>query len=137
MLYLPGTTIYSIEDGDLRAYVLSEISGMEQLSFNSYSPLKMRAWSVGHNGQHVARHYRDLVIPQFTGQRKISSMQYIPAGYLSSEIDERKKLIARGKLWWAYSIKFQHVTIQDDEQQVWCMVHTSSDNQLSSRNAFF
>ncbi|KAL8794974.1 MAG: hypothetical protein Q9195_002556 [Heterodermia aff. obscurata] len=117
MLYLPGATVYSLEDGDLRAYVLLEISGMEPRSFDSYNPLKMRAWSVGHNGQHIARQYHDLVIPQFSGQRKINSMQYIPMGYLPNEIEERRNLIARGKLWWKYSIGFHHVTIMDDEQQ--------------------
>lgn len=123
MLYLPGATVYSIEDGDLQAYVLLEMSGMEPRSFDSYNPLKMRAWSVGHNGQHIARQYHDLVIPQFNGQRRIRSMQYIPAGYLANEIEERRNLIARGKRWWRYSIEFQHVTITDDEQQVQSIIH--------------
>ena len=123
MLYLPGATVYSIEDGDLRAYVLLEMSGMEPRSFDSYNPLVMRAWSVGHNGQHVARQYHDLVIPQFSGQRRIGSMQYIPAGYLPNESEERRKLIARGKLWWKYSIGIQHVTMKDDELQVWSIIH--------------
>lgn len=123
MLYLPGATVYSIEDGELRAYVLLEMSGMEPRSFDSYSPLRMRAWSVGHNGQYIARQYHDLVIPQFSGQKKIKSMQYIPAGYLPNEAEERRKLAARGKLWWTYSIGFHHITIKDDEQQVWYIIH--------------
>ena len=123
MLYLPGATVYSIEDGEFRAYVLLEMSGMEPLSFDSYNPFKMRAWSVGHNGKYIARQYHDLIIPQFNGQRKIRSMQYIPAGFLPNENEERRKLTARGKLWWSYSIGFQHVTTIDDEQQVWSIVH--------------
>lgn len=123
MLYLPGATVYTIEDGDLRAYVLLEMSGMEPRSFDSYNPLRMRAWSVGHNGQHIARQYHDLIVSQFSGKKEIRSMQYIPAGYLQNEIKERKRLIARGKLWWTYSIGFHHVTINDEKQQVWSITH--------------
>ena len=133
MLYLPGATIYTIEDGDLRAYVLLEMTGMEPRSFDSYDPLRMRAWSVGHNGQHIARQYHDLIVPQFSGQREIKSMEYIPAGYLPNEIKERKKLIARGKLWWTYSSGFHHVTINGDEQQVCFKTHRT----INFPNALF
>ena len=137
MLYLPGATVYSIEDNELRAYVLLEMSGMEPRSFNSYSPLRIRAWSVGHNGRHIAREYHDLVIPQFGGKKKISSMQYIPAGFLPNETEERRKLVARGRLWWTYSIGSHHVTIKGEKKQVCSKGHQTTDMAQKSFQFYF
>lgn len=110
MLYVPSTTVYTFEDDELRAFVIVELSGMELRNFESYNPLQMRVWSIDHDGQNVVRRYHDLTVRQFSGQRDIKDLQYIPAGYLPNESEQRRSLIARGKLWWTYSFGTHHVT---------------------------
>lgn len=110
MLYGPNTTVYTTEDDELRAFVIVELSGMEPQSFESYNALQMRAWSIDHDGQNVVRRYHTLTVPQFSGQKDIKYLRYIPAGFLPSESEKRRNLIARGKLWWTYSFGIHHVT---------------------------
>ena len=109
MLYVPNTTIYTVEDGELRAFVIVELSGMEPRWSESYNALQMRAWFVDHNGQHIARRYCDLTVTQFSGRRAIKDLRYIPGGYLPNESEQRKILIARGRLWWTRSSGVHHV----------------------------
>lgn len=121
MLYVPNTTVYTTEDDELRAFIIVELSGMEPRSFESYNPLRMRAWTIDHDGQNVARRYYDLTVSQFSGQKEIKCLQYIPAGFLPSESEKRRKLIARGKLWWTYSFGIHHVTTDRYKTQVGSM----------------
>ena len=98
MLYVLNTTIYTIENRELWACVVVELSGMERRSFESYNPLQIRAWSIDHNGSSLRRRFYDLTVPQFSGQKAIKTLQYVPAGYLPDESKQRRKLTARGKL---------------------------------------
>ena len=118
MFYLPNTTIYTIENGELRAFVIVESSGMERRSFESYDALHMRAWSIDHNGQNIARRYCDLTVTQFTGQRAIKDLRYIPGGYLPNESEQRRILTARGRLWWTKSSGVHHVVVGSNGYQV-------------------
>lgn len=49
ILYGPNKTVYTLENGELQAFVVIEPSEMHLRSFESYSPLQLRAWSVDHN----------------------------------------------------------------------------------------
>ena len=118
MLYVPNTTVYTFEDDELRAFVIAELSGMELRHFESYNPLQMRVWSIDHDGRNVVRRYHDLTVRQFSGQKDIKDLQYVPAGYLPDESEQRKTLIARGKLWWTCSFGTHHVTINRYKTQV-------------------
>ena len=118
LLYSPNTTIYTFEDKEIRAFVVTEVVGMDPLSTESYDSLTIRAWSIGHNGFHVARRYDYLTIRQFSGQRAIMNLQYIPAGYLPDEMERRLYMIARGKRWWAYKDGVHHVGIVSEGAQV-------------------
>lgn len=122
MLYVPNTTVYTIEDDELRAFIILELSGMEPRSFESYNPLHMRAWSIDHDGQNVVRRYHDLTVPQFSGRKEIKYLQYVPAGYLPNENEKRINMIARSKRWWQYSFGIHHVTTDRDKTQVSSMV---------------
>ena len=122
MLYVPNTTVYTFENDELRAFVIVELSGMELRNFESYNPLQMRVWSIDHDGQNVARRYHDLTVRQFSGQKDIKDLQYIPAGYLPDESEKRRNLIARGKLWWTYSFGTHHVTTDQYKTQVSQMI---------------
>ena len=118
MLYVPNTTIYTTENGELRAFVIAELSGMEPRSSELYNALQMRAWSVDHNGQNIARRYCDLTVTQFSGQRAIKDLRYIPGGYLPNESEQRKALTARGRLWWTRSSGVHHVVTESKGCQV-------------------
>lgn len=118
MLYSPNTTIYTFADEEIRAFVVTEVSGGEPLSLESYSPLQIRAWSVDHNGSHLARHYHNLRLSQFSGQRAVVDLRYVPAGYLPKESERRLDLITRGKRWWAYSDGIHHVRIISENAEV-------------------
>ena len=118
LLYSPNTTIYTFEDEEVRAFVVAEVKGLDLLSSESYSPLEIRAWTVDHNGIHLARRYHYLRVRQFSGQRAIINLQYIPAGYLPNEMERRLYLITRGKRWWAYKDGVHHVGIMPGSAQV-------------------
>ncbi|KAH6855842.1 hypothetical protein B0I37DRAFT_365964 [Chaetomium sp. MPI-CAGE-AT-0009] len=105
MLYPVNSTVYTREDGVLRAFIISEISGMEERAFGVYAPLILRAWAVDHHQKHFVRRYYDLKIRQFAGEVDIERLQYIPAGYLPDEYLHRRKLIERGRRYWELSSK--------------------------------
>ena len=117
MHYVPNTTIHTIEKGELGAFVVFELSKIERRSFESYTALQIRAWSIGHNGSSLGRRFYDLTVPQFSGQKAIKTLQYVPAGYLPDESKQRRKLTARGKLWWKYSFGVHHIVTGKDKIQ--------------------
>ena len=124
LLYGPNTTIYTFENREIRAFVVTEVSGLEPLSLESYTPLHIRAWSVDHNGNHLARRYHDLRVSQFSGQRAIVTLKFIPAGYLPDESEQRLYLLPRGKRWWAYRDGAHHVGIMPENTQVGTKLQT-------------
>jgi hypothetical protein len=100
MLYPLNSVIYRTDGDQLRAYIVAELSGMEHRSLNTYAPLRIRAWSVDHNGSYFTKHYDEFLISQFPGEKAISSLKFVPAGYLPDEAEKRKQLIARGRIYW-------------------------------------
>ncbi|GKZ38850.1 hypothetical protein AbraIFM66950_011373, partial [Aspergillus brasiliensis] len=99
-LYPSGSIIYEKEGDHWRAFTVVELSGMNPEPFGSFAPLKIRAWSVDHNGKYFARKYHDLTIHRFSGRRAITSLKFIPAGFLPEEGSVRKELIRRGRKYW-------------------------------------
>ena len=118
MLYVPNTTVYTMEDGELQAFIVAELSGMESRSFEVYDPLQLRVWSIDHDGTNITRRVQYLTVPQYSGQRAIKSLRYIPAGYMPNESEQRKQLVARGRLWWKYSSGVHHVLTGIDKLEV-------------------
>ncbi|KAL3427787.1 AAA family protein [Phlyctema vagabunda] len=99
LLYPPQSTFYSYDRNSLRAFVVMERSGMEPIYPNYWSPLMLRARSVRHNGKRFVRQIHEFEIPQFTGEREISSLKFIPSGYLPDESSHRAVLLARGRAY--------------------------------------
>ncbi|KAI9761081.1 MAG: bck1-like resistance to osmotic shock [Chaenotheca gracillima] len=110
MLYRPKTTIYTIEDDEWRAYVIEECSGLEPTSNGGYMPLKLKCWFVTFNGKQFIKRHRHLEIPQFSISKPISSLKYVPAGYLPNEGEVRSKLIRRGR---AFKARVERVNLMD------------------------
>jgi hypothetical protein len=100
MLYPLNSVIYTTDGDRLRAYIVSELSGMEHRSLNLYAPLRIRAWSVDHNGRYFTKHHDEFLVSQFPGEKAISSLKFVPAGYLPDEAEQRKRLISRGRKYW-------------------------------------
>ncbi|KAF4625134.1 hypothetical protein G7Y89_g13035 [Cudoniella acicularis] len=100
MLYQINSTIYAYDNGELRAFVVSELAGMDPRPFDTYSPLQIRAWSIDHNGKYFAKRYHDLAMAQFPGERDIANLTYIPEGFLNDESENRTRLLERGRMYW-------------------------------------
>lgn len=115
MLYPVNSTIYTRDDGCLRAFVISELSGMDQSSHGSlikFDPLVLHVWGVDHDGISFVKRHRALEIKQFLGEVKIDQLQYIPAGYLPDEHVHRQCLIRRGRRYWELGNGIHHLQCQ-------------------------
>ena len=123
LLYRPNTTVYTVEDGELQAFIVQEPTQSGQQYPYASSQLSLRAWSVDHDGKGFTKKYCDLTISQFSGERVIGALRYIPAGYLPDENKKRSHLLARGKLWWKYSSGVHHVVFGANRLQVRPMNH--------------
>ena len=100
MIYPENSIIYTFNDGQLQALIVDRLSGMEERSNSTYDALQIRAWSIDHNGRYFTKRYHEFLISQFPGERAITSLKYIPSGYLDDEPEHRTKLIARGRRYW-------------------------------------
>lgn len=103
MLYPLNSVIYTKDtdaDNQFRAYIVSELSGMKHRTLNMYAPLRIRAWSVDHNGRYFTKRYSEFLVSQFPGEKPITSLKFLPTGYLPHEAERRKELIARGRKYW-------------------------------------
>lgn len=103
MLYPLNSLIYTKDSNagnQFRAYIVSELSGMEHRTLNMYAPLRIRAWNVGHNGRYFTKRYSEFLVSQFPGERPVSSLKFVPSGYIPDEAECREELIARGRKYW-------------------------------------
>ncbi|RAK93828.1 hypothetical protein BO79DRAFT_268248 [Aspergillus costaricaensis CBS 115574] len=119
-LYPAGSMIYHKEGDSWRAFTVTELSGMNPEPFGKFTPLVIRAWSVDHNGKYFAKSYHDLTVHQFSGTRTITSLKFIPAGFLPEEGIVRKELIRRGRKYWqlASSVNYKQLGKEDGPVRV-------------------
>lgn len=98
LLYRPGTTIYGRSEGSLCAYVVAAVKGCAKLAKGSFSPLQLglRYASAGIDVKGYFQTHSTGSIEVFATEQMIAGLDYIPAGYLPDEANERLKLIARG-----------------------------------------
>ena len=118
MLYRQNTMIYSIEDGELRAFMVRSCRWVAEGPLELRSELVVYAWSVDHNGIGYCRMHHEFVISRFSGERTVESLRYIPAGYLPDENEKRSRMLACGKSWWEYSSRVHHVVLGTTGSQV-------------------
>lgn len=112
LLYTPGTMVFTRDNDKLTAFIVSEMSGMETKPFGSFSPLRLRVWSIDHDRQQICKRYQDLVMNHFVGRRNISSLACVPSGHLPEEMTKRKHIISRGRKYWSYMSGVHYVEIQ-------------------------
>lgn len=109
LLYRIGTTIFSVEGGETRAFVVSELRGGRELETRGrFEPWQIRCWSIGHDGSVFVQRYHHISIPQFPGQREVKKLKYIPSGYLNNETEIRQILQERGRQFWNYASGCHH-----------------------------
>jgi len=101
MIYPQNSTIYTVTDGQIQAFAVDRLAGMEERFDGTFDPLQIRAWSIEHNGRYFTKRYHEFFISQFPGEKAITSLKYIPSGYQKDEATTRSKLIARGRRYWA------------------------------------
>ena len=109
LLYPTGSTIYTTEESQLRAYVVAELVDIDPRPLGSYEQLRIGAWSIDHNGKYFTKRYHNLLVSQYPGKKAVSSLKYVPTSYLLNEAKERRNLIERGKLYWNYGSDIQYV----------------------------
>jgi uncharacterized protein DUF7025 len=117
MLYPMNSTIYTWENSHLRAFVISDLSGMDRISAGSlikFDPLILHVWGVDHDGTSFAKKHRALEIKQFLGEVKIDRLQYIPAGYVPDEHVHRRRLVCRGRRYWELGNGIHHLQYQKE-----------------------
>lgn len=71
MIYPQNSVIYTLDNNQLRAFIVDRLSGMEKDAAGTYGALQIRAWSVDHNGSYFAKRYRDFFISQFWARRPL------------------------------------------------------------------
>lgn len=118
MLYTPGTMIYTHHDGKLVAFIVAEMSGMEERPFGSFDPIRLRVWSIDHDCKGLCKRYYDFAIEQFVGRRLIANLTCIPSGYLPDEGMKRQGIITRGRLYWSFSHGHHYVDIHSKNLKV-------------------
>ena len=99
--YLPGSTIYSMEQGEVRAFLVQELEPPQPRSFGTYTPLLIRALFIDCDSIGYVKRTTQLTIPQFSGVKAIKDLQYVPAGYLEDEARTRQMLKSRGQKFWS------------------------------------
>lgn len=115
LLYTLGTMVYTENNDKMAAFIVSEMSGMEPRPFGSFAPLRIRVWSIDHDGQRMCKRYQDLTINHFVGRRDISSLACIPSGYLPEETTKRKQIISRGQKYWSYVSGVHYVEVHSQK----------------------
>jgi hypothetical protein len=122
-LYSSNSTVFTFEDGELRAFIVTERSGMEQLSPSTWAPLRIRTRYICHNGNAFVWRGHDFLISQFGGQRLVGELKYIPGGFLPKEAEHRVALIARGRKYWtlAQGVHYKQANLKG----VWRSIYPS------------
>ena len=73
LLFPPGSTVYSTQNGHLQAYVVEALSVMQRTVLPSgrlYSEsLELKCWSIDYHGTHFGRKYTTLNVFEYHGSR--------------------------------------------------------------------
>lgn len=111
LIYPLNSIIYTLHERQLLAFVVSGVYGMEQQSRDTYAPFRLRVWSIDHDGKRLTKRYHDFSTSQFQGEKAVTSLKYIPAGYLKDEAEKRKELAARGRKYFTLACNYHHKQI--------------------------
>ena len=127
MLYPPGTTVYTKENGEYEALIVDSVRGVHKSmrhksGHHSYSRLELTCWSINYDGEVFGRVWSTHEIFPFKGSKEISSLQLIPEKYLPDAENVKSSLRSRGKEFWA----LQGQNYREYRGEVWSQ-HMSED----------
>ena len=114
MVYPQNSTIYTVSDSQIQAFCVDRLAGMEERLDGTFDPLQIRAWSIDQNGRYFTKRYHEFFISQFPGEKAITSLKYIPSGYLKDEAMVRSKLISRGRQYWELGTGIHYKRVDEE-----------------------
>ncbi|KAL8726609.1 MAG: hypothetical protein Q9166_006644 [cf. Caloplaca sp. 2 TL-2023] len=106
LLYVPGTVVFSKENGEYEAFVVESIRGCQrhQPSYNSrftHSTTEITCWSINYDGEVFGRVWSTHYIAPFEGFKEISSLDLIPEAFILDKESVRASLVERVRQFWA------------------------------------
>lgn len=109
MLWLmlqPGTTVYvrTRRESLPSAMVIKSVETDPGILFRNdseRSPYKLHLWYLDFDGRKVGRCLHEMELAQFDGEKKLTSLEVIPAHFLdlSDQGETRAKITERGRKW--------------------------------------
>ena len=127
MLYPPGTTVYTKENGEYEAFIVDSIRGVHKSmrhksGQHNYSRLELTCWSINYDGEIFGRVWSTHGIFPFKGSKEINSLQLIPERFLPDAESIKSSLMSRGKQFWA----LQGQNYREYHGEIWSQ-HMSED----------
>ena len=100
----PGTVVYTRVNQEWRAFRIASLGGFKQQANGARSGLSLKKTSMGINATKDGLVSRAdyTTIANFDDELLISTLQFVPQGYLPDEAAIREQLIARGRTCWSY-----------------------------------
>lgn len=104
LLFKPGNTVYCEYHGKLAAYVVKDVV-MDPVVLSTSSDKSsyvIEMWYLEFDGKFVGRCQRWVTIPEFQGERDITTLKAFPCNYVDDKDkgDTRATLERQGKRWY-------------------------------------
>ena len=127
MLYPPGTTVYTKENGEYEAFIVDSVHGVhkstrQKSGQHSYSRLELTCWSIHYDGEIFGRVWSNHSIFPFKGSKEVSSLQLVPEKFLPEAESVKSSLQSRGNQFWA----LQGQNYREYHGEIWSQ-HMSED----------
>ncbi|KAL8796093.1 MAG: hypothetical protein Q9195_001425 [Heterodermia aff. obscurata] len=127
MLYAPGTTVYTKENGEYEAFIVDSVRGVHKSmrlksGQHSYSRLELTCWSINYDGEVFGRVWSNHSVFPFKGSREVSSLQIVPEKFLPEAESVKSSLKSRGNEFWA----LQGQNYREYHGEIWSQ-HMSED----------
>ena len=104
LLYRPGTTVYSLEEQEWRAFKTGSLERSQQSILGSRSFIDVETTWVefAQSGDTLAKASEFSTIEYFEGTRQIADLKLVPSNYLRDEARIKQEIIERGRHYWSY-----------------------------------
>ena len=128
LLYPPGTTVYSKENGEYEAFVVHSVRGVNKSrrhrsGQHTYSRLELTCWNINYDGEVFGRVWSRHEIYPFKGKKEIKTLDLIPESFVADVESVKLSLKERGRLFWA----LQGQKYREYTGEVWSQ-HMSEDS---------
>ncbi|KAK4145046.1 uncharacterized protein C8A04DRAFT_36176 [Dichotomopilus funicola] len=100
LLFKPGRTVYVQSDRKLLGYVVQEVLIDESNHFlvGNQRLYRVKLWNLQFDGRFVGRAAKVVIIPQFSGERAVTSLRAFPFHY-SGELAGPAKRLFEGRIY--------------------------------------